>query len=111
MSFILQDSSSGLWQVDVDDNGDVRTTSVGSGSPITLNLNDPGGTTSWSVGVTTIGQLTTTSVTFNAANKKEFTVVSNTGKSTWFLKIHSNGDLFSTGLVVAPNLFLAVSTN
>lgn len=70
MSFILQDANSILWNVTVDANGVLSTQVVSSGTATTLNLNDQGASTSWSITISTEGILKATSVTFNAGYPK-----------------------------------------
>lgn len=95
MSFILQDSGSGLWQIDVTDSGILNSTSVGSGSPIVLKLNDPGNSSSWQIGITTGGLLTTTSISLGAF-PTTFSIVSDTTNTTWNLGLTSLGILNTT---------------
>jgi hypothetical protein len=93
MSLILQDSGSGLWQVTVNDFGVLSVTSVGSGTPNTVDLNDSGNTTSWLLGVSTIGVLTTTSIAFNAGYSKSYALVSISGLTTWLINVTNFGDI------------------
>lgn len=64
----LVDANGILWQVNVDSNGILSTTKLSAGSSPQVFVNDPAGTTSWLLGVTTGGVLTTTQVTFNRTN-------------------------------------------
>jgi hypothetical protein len=93
MLLILQDSGSALWQVTVDDNGLLGTTSVPSGTFTTLVLDDPGLSTSWTVGVSTIGVLTTTSTTFGATNPIYVQLVSSSTLTLWSLGVSAVGQL------------------
>jgi hypothetical protein len=100
MSFILQDSSSNLWNVTISDIGVLDTASVGSGSPNTINLNSTG-SLSWLLGVTTVGTLETTSVTFNSGYATLLTMASATGLTSWSIGVLPTGALFTTPAVAA----------
>ena len=93
MALILQDSLGGLWSVTIDDNGGLGTTSVLSGLPSAPVLNDAGGSTSWIVGVTSTGQLKTTTTTFIPGNPTFITLTS--PSATWKVGVTVDG-LFTT---------------
>lgn len=64
---LLADANGVIWALTVNDDGTLSI-SVSFGAPSTLILNDPGNTTSWQIGVTIGGLLTTTAVLFKATN-------------------------------------------
>lgn len=92
-NIILADSSARLWKVYVDDSGLLHTQSVASGAPQTIFLNDSTNTTSWQLGVTTLGLLTTTSVALKAWHQMQFQLISQSGATAWELSVDINGDL------------------
>lgn len=106
-SFILQDSSSALWQVTVDDSGILHTTSVGSGTPSTVKLNDPLNDSSWQLGVSTTGLLTTTSISLSA-NPNFLALASLSGVTNWNIGVSQIG-LITTTQVQFP-IFPSVDT-
>ena len=66
MALILEDSSGYLWTVTyVNGTSSIVTTQGAMGTVASTYLNDPTNTTSWLLGITTIGDLTTTPVSFN----------------------------------------------
>jgi hypothetical protein len=88
---ILKDSSSQLWLVTVDDSGLLHTATVLVGTVTPLFLNDPTEEASWQVGVTTLGELTTTSVTFNASYPVAQYMISASLASSWNLTVSLSG--------------------
>ena len=92
----LEDSSSVLWKVTVDDSGLLHSATVGSGSPATLILNNPGNTVSWQVGINTSGELTTTSVSYSSSYPQTLTLISSTGFTSWNLGVTTAGLLTTT---------------
>ena len=99
MSFILQDSGSQLWTVSIDDSGVLHTATVGSGTPVTIDLNNAGNTTSWLVGITTLGELTATSISF-ASYPTTYAVTSISGNTHWNLGITTVGDMKTAQVTV-----------
>jgi hypothetical protein len=101
MSVILQDANGGLWQLTVDDNGVLATSSVGSGTPSNIILNNVGQTTSWKLGVTTFGQPDTIPAAFNPSNPTFITLLSVTSLSEWDLGVDNNGVLLDLTVPLA----------
>lgn len=102
MSFILEDSSSNLWSISVNDGGFLISTEVGSGSPITLYLNDLSESTSWLVTVTTDGNLETIEQSLGAHPTSKL-IVSQSGLTAWNLEITVDGILETVETVVPPS--------
>ncbi len=88
---ILQDSSLVIWQVTCNSLGLLQS-APGIGTPQTIILNDPQGTTSWKLGVTTLGLLTTTSVAFNAAYPTT-AVILGANSTSWDVGVTTVGNL------------------
>lgn len=61
-SFTLRDSSGNAWALTIDNSGFLYTSLSGIGPTKSLILNDPTNATSWQIGITSAGQLTTTPV-------------------------------------------------
>lgn len=93
MGLILQDSNSNLWNLQVDDNGDLSTLSVSSGTPSSVSINDLGSLTSWLLTVDTSGVLTPSSTSFNGAYPNYFILASIVGSTAWSIVVDSNGDI------------------
>jgi hypothetical protein len=96
LSLVLQDSGSALWQVTIDDNGDLHVASVASGTPVTVNLNDATNAASFLLGVTTLGALETTSITFNAGYSKSLAINSSTEQTSWNIGVTLPGAIKTT---------------
>ncbi len=110
MALILRDSLGGLWSVTVDDNGGLGTISVSSGSPSAPILNAISGSTTWLVGITPAGQLTTTQTGFIIGGPTSITLSSPSG--VWSIGITNDGifittqvtpSVLGTGKVTATN--------
>lgn len=97
-AIILEDSSTQLWQLTVDDSGLLHSATIGSGTVNTVILNDPSYSASWQLGITTGGLLTTTSVSFSEAYPIDFTLTSHTGMTIWNLGVTLIGLLTTTQL-------------
>jgi hypothetical protein len=93
---LLADANGVVWNFAVQDDGNLRTDAVGNTTFQTLILNDPGNTTTWGIGVTTGGLLTTTALTFSASNPTSKTMNSFGGTLQWSLTVDSGGMLSTT---------------
>jgi uncharacterized protein (TIGR02217 family) len=102
--FNLRDSSGYLWSVNVLDNGDLTQTKGSLGSTPNVYLNDPTNSASFQIGITIVGGLTQTSVTFNALYPESITLISPSGL-TYGLFITLAGDLFTVAFVGFPVAF------
>jgi uncharacterized phage protein (TIGR02218 family) len=100
MPLILEDSSSQLWLITVDDSGILHSATTGSGSPTTLILNDPSNAASWEVGITTAGLLMTTSVSVGSY-PQQYALTSTTGESTWNIQVTHAGILETDSILAA----------
>jgi hypothetical protein len=88
---LINDSGAGTWQVLIDNNKILWTSPSPAASPSTVTLTDyTSGTTSWQLGITTSGTLTTTSETFNPAYPVGIALISPNG-SFYALGVDSNG--------------------
>jgi hypothetical protein len=92
----LMDSGGNNWDMFVTDAGLLQTVANSISTPGGFVINDPGNTTSWLLGVNTLGQLTTTSVAFNAANPVSLSLLSVTGNTIWNIGVTSLGLLTTT---------------
>lgn len=101
-TFTLADANGGLWRVGINDVGSLTTTSVSSGSTATIYLNDPTKTTSWLLGVTTLGALTIVAAALVPAYQTVYQMVSYTGVSLFDVGVTNIGVL-QTQLVGAIN--------
>lgn len=101
-STILKDANNQLWNLTVLDNGNLKTTATGAGTPQVLILNDQGNTTSWLIGVSITGLLTATSQTFSAANP--LSLAMNSPSFNWQLRVTSAGliQTYGTGEITRP---------
>ncbi len=90
-SFItLQDSNSVIWQVGVDENLQLIRYVFPSGTPQSIILNDTTNTSSWIVGINTLGELTATATTFSAY-PTTFPLVNVTGTKNAIIQIEVVG--------------------
>lgn len=89
MPIVLQDSSGNVWSFGANDaNGQIIETSVGPGAVPSLYLNDlVSDSTSWRLGVTTLGNITATSVPFDASYPSFYNLSAN-----YALLILANGE-------------------
>lgn len=101
-TFTLADANGGLWRVGINDVGSLTTTSVSSGSVATIYLNDPTKTTSWLLGITTLGALTIVAAALVPAYQAVYQMVSYTGVSLFDVGVTNLGVL-QTQLVGAIN--------
>jgi len=90
----LKDANNISWGVTVLDNGNLQMTSGSLGASQTIFLNS--GATTWQLGVSITGLLTTTSVAFNAANPSFIPMVSVSGTKAWDLGVTVVGLLTTT---------------
>ena len=109
---ILQAANGSQWQLTINDLG-ITQTIPGSGTPQTIKLTDSGNTTTWQLGVTNAGILTTTSITFDTTQPKALVLFSTTLISAWNLAVSNLGILRTSPTtasvpvsVVAPQVFL-----
>jgi hypothetical protein len=100
IAFTLQDSSLGKWDVSVTDAGVLQTTGASVNPATTVFLDDPTFTTSWQLGVTTLGLLTTTAVAAGGY-PSFFQALSSTGISTWRIGVTLLGNLTTSSLALA----------
>lgn len=98
-SIILQDSSTQLWSLTVNDTGILSTTAVAIGTPVTLILDDPSDAASWQIGVAVGGLLTTTSIPFGAY-PQNFTLTSTTTITIWNIGVTFTGSITTAPYVV-----------
>lgn len=94
----LQDSSNNVWQVGVNDSGNITTTQ-GSGtvsSPIIKDFQS--GLTAWQIGIATNGSLTSTSVAMQGGLQNEIPLLSNPSNKLFGLLILANGMIQVTQL-------------
>lgn len=100
IAFTLQDSTLVKWDVSVTDTGALQTVG-GSINPVTVvKLNDPTLATSWQIGITTLGQLTTTSI-INAGYPSVLLTPSITGFTSWDIGVTSLGALTTSAPALA----------
>jgi hypothetical protein len=93
LAFVLQDSASALWKVTIDDNGDLHVVSTATGTPLVVNLNDATNAASFQLTVTTLGDLDTISITFNAGYAKTLAINSSTENTSWTIGVLLDGDI------------------
>ena len=92
-------SSTGvLWQIGVNDTGNLTTTKVAFGTPQVIKLNDSTIAATWQVGIDSLGRLTTTSITLDATQPVVFPIVSNTKFTVYDLGVTLAGLLQTTKL-------------
>lgn len=107
----INDSGANTWQIGVDDNGILSATPVSPITPVALHLNDYATTSaSWLLGITTDGNLTTTTATFNAAYPRSVPLIS-AGSKSFGVCVTTLGLLQTVGGVVltaAMSLFAGV---
>lgn len=100
---ILQAPDSSLWAVTVDDNGGLFTTSVVSGTPTTVVLNDPADASfSWKLIVATGGILKTQSTAYQPSTATSFPINSEISSIPWSLNVTNDGAHF--GLLQTTSL-------
>jgi len=87
----LVDSASITWAVQILDSGLFQSTNMGNtGSPGNqVFLNDPTLSTTWQLGVNTIGQLTLTQVPMNLTIGTSFPMISETGLTQWSITLQA----------------------
>ena len=87
---ILQDSGNNFWSITVDDSGLLHSTQVGAGVVTPVLVNDPSNATTWQIGITTGGLLTTTSVSLSL-NPTFILLISATRNTAWNFQVTSQG--------------------
>lgn len=77
-SYILQATDGGLWQLSLSDSGILQTDKILTGTPDSLFLNDiTTPTTTWQLGVTNGGLITTTAVAYDSTQPSAIYIASN----------------------------------
>ena len=94
-SFDLTDSSGYLWAITVTDDGHRQETRGSMGSSAAIYMNDSGNTTSWLIGINTLGQMNTTPVSFSAAYPSSIYLRSVDGV-VWVFGVDSTGHFTMT---------------
>jgi hypothetical protein len=94
-TFTLADSGANLWQITVDDTGNLHSAATVTGPAQTIILNDGSNTISWQLGVTLAGLLTTTAIALGA-NPPQLQMNSSTGLTVWVLGVTTPGLLTTT---------------
>jgi len=92
--FLLQDSGGGFWSITVDDSGLLHSTKVSGGTLAPVLINDPSNATTWQIGITTGGLLTTMGISFSV-NSTFILLISPTRNTAWNFQVTSAG-LIST---------------
>lgn len=92
----LKDANGVIWIFSVNDAGLIVDQSTIGSTFATLTLNDPGNTTSWTIGVNTGGLLTATVAQFSAANPKSYSFITLGGIASYDLTITSGGIVQTT---------------
>ncbi len=92
---LVNDPNGNTWLVYVLDNGELqaRLSTQNRTPPLIYLVDSDTGTTSWQLGVTTDGNVTTTQVAFTT-QIPSFQLISD-GDLTFTVQVHSNGDLFT----------------
>jgi hypothetical protein len=91
--YTLADSSSNLWNIGINDTGNLVTSKTSNADYQTFYLTDPTGATSWQVTVSTLGVIGTTGVTLNTNYPEILSMFSTSGKSKWNLSVNTLGVL------------------
>lgn len=99
---ILKDEIGQLWQVGVQDNGQLTSQPVSKGTPISPVLKDyQGGLTAWQLGILSTSQLTTTNVAMQPSLTYGIPLLSSPSNLLWSLVVSASGE-FTTFLSNAP---------
>jgi hypothetical protein len=93
-SFTLVDANGNRWDVGVQNTGLLQT-APSTRASVTVILNSQDNLTSWLLGVTTSGLLTTTAISFLAGSPTLRWMGSVTGASVWGLGVLDKGQLFT----------------
>lgn len=110
----LADSYGNLWSVGVTDAGLLTSTPASSGNKQTVILNDSTNTYSYSLGITALGLLTTTSIPFSSTGVMQYSLITNTGQNVWNVSVTSNGQLqtvFGNTIGRGPQMILRWSND